>query len=275
MARLPLEDNFTDVIAKAQRGLKISDEQLAQRAEISPEDLAAIKSGEVRDTVIRRVARHLKLSATALDDLAHKRFYPTAPVFARGFAMFNTPHGDFTVNNYLVWDTRSRFAAVFDTGANAEALIGTIEAESLDVRHIFITHTHEDHIAALPALAAACPRAEVWSGEREPVDFPGAKTFAENAHFHVGELAIKTLFTWGHSPGMTTYFVTGLSWPVAIVGDSLFASSMGGSATHYSEQLRNNHEKIFTLPRNTVLAPGHGPLTTLALEKQHNPFFAR
>lgn len=275
MARLPLEDNFTDVIAKAQRGLNISDEQLAKRAEISIEDLAAIKSGEVLDVVIRRVARHLKLSATALDDLAHKRFYPVAPVFARGFAMFNTPHGEFTVNNYLVWDTRSRFAAVFDTGANAEGIIGTIEAESLDVRHIFITHTHEDHIAALPAIAAACPRAEVWSGEREPVDFPGAKTFAENAHFHVGELAIKTLFTSGHSPGMTTYFVTGLSWPVAIVGDSLFASSMGGSATHYAEQLRNNNDKIFTLPRNTVIAPGHGPLTTLALEKQHNPFFAR
>lgn len=275
MARLPLEDNFTDVITKAQRGLNISDEQLAKRAEVSIEDLAAIKSGQVLDVVIRRVARHLKLSATALDDLAHKRFYPAAPVFARGFAMFNTPHGEFTVNNYLVWDTRSRFAAVFDTGANAEALIATIEAESLDVRHIFITHTHEDHIAALAALAAACPRAEVWSGEREPVNFPGAKTFAENAHFHVGEIAIKTLFTSGHSPGMTTYFITGLSWPVAIVGDSLFASSMGGSATHYAEQLRNNNEKIFTLPRNTVIAPGHGPLTTLALEKQHNPFFAR
>ena len=86
MARLPLEDNFTDVIAKAQRGLNISDEQLAKRAEISIEDLAAIKSGEVLDVVIRRVARHLKLSATALDDLAHKRFYPVAPVFARGFA---------------------------------------------------------------------------------------------------------------------------------------------------------------------------------------------
>ncbi len=275
MARLPLEDNFTDVIAKAQRGLKITDEQLAKRAEVSLEDLAAIQSGQLLDAVIRRVARHLKLSANALEDLAHKRFYPAAPVFPRGFAMFNTPCGDMTVNNYLVWDARSRFAAVFDTGANAEALIATIEAEDLDVRHIFITHTHEDHIAALPALAAACPRAEVWSGEREPVDHPGAKTFAENAHFHVGEIAIKTLFTWGHSPGMTTYFVTGLSWPLAIVGDSLFSCSMGGSLTNYADQLRNNNEKIFTLPRNSVIAPGHGPLTTLANEKQHNPFFAR
>lgn len=275
MARLPLEDNFTDVIGKAQRGLKITDEQLAKRAEVTLEDLTAVKSGEVNDIVIRRIARHLKLSASALDDLAHKRFYPAAPVFARGLAMFNTPHGDMTVNNYLLWDTRSRSAAVFDTGANAEGLIATIEAEELDVRHIFITHTHEDHIEALPAIVAACPRADIWSSELEPVDHPKAKTFAENAHFHIGELAVKTLFTWGHSPGMTTFFVTGLSWPLAIVGDSLFASSMGGSVDHYADQLRNNHEKIFTLPRNTVIAPGHGPLTTLALEKQHNPFFAR
>lgn len=275
MARIPLEDNFTDVIGKAQRGLKISDEQLAQRAEISLEDLAAVKEGQLLDAVIRRIARHLKVSANALEDLAHKRHYPTAPAFARGFTLFNTPHEDMTVNNYLVWDARSRFAAVFDTGADAEDLIATIEAEELDVRHIFITHTHDDHIAALPAIAAACPRAEVWSSEREPVSHPGAKTFTENAHFHVGELSIKTLCTWGHSPGMTTFFITGLSWPVAIVGDALFSCSMGGSVTHYADQLRNDNDKIFTLPRNTVIAPGHGPLTTLAFEKQHNPFFAR
>lgn len=275
MARLPLEDNFTDVIAKAQRGLKISDEQLAQRAEIDLASLVAVKNGEVDDVVIRRIARHLKLSAVALDDLAHKRHYPTAPVFARGFMMFNTPHEDMTVNSYLMWDARSRSAAVFDTGANAEGLLGMIEAERLDVRHIFLTHTHDDHVAALPAIAAACPRADVWTSELETIDFPGAKTFKEDAHFHVGELAIKTLLTPGHSPGQTTFFVTGLSWPIAIVGDSLFSCSMGGSIAHYSDQLRNDNDKIFTLPRNSVIAPGHGPLTTLAFEKQHNPFFAR
>ena len=118
-------------------------------------------------------------------------------------------------------------------------------------------------------------KAEVWASELEPAPIAGAKTFKENVHFHLGPLAIKTLLTTGHSPGMTSYYITGLSWPLAIVGDSIFASSMGGSPTHFAEQFENNKIKLLTLPRDTVLACGHGPLTTLGQEKQHNPFFIR
>lgn len=274
MARIPLEDNFNDVINKAQRGLKISDADLAARAGVSPDELAAVKDGKPVDAIIRRVARHLRLSPDALENLAHKRWYPDLPDFPKGFAAFNTPYHDMTVNSYLVWDARAKVAAAFDTGATSQAMLDLIHTEGLTLRYIFITHTHPDHIADLPRLAAET-KAEVWASELEPVDLAGAKTFKENAHFHVGALAVKTLFTFGHSPGMTTFFVTGLSWPLAIVGDSVFASSMGGSATNFADQFRNNKEKIFTLPRDTVLACGHGPLTTLAQEKAHNPFFAR
>jgi hydroxyacylglutathione hydrolase len=274
MPRIPLEDNFTDVIGKSQRGLGITDQQLADRADVSLDDLAAVKGGQSIDAVIRRVARHLRLNPDALVALAHQAWYPEQALFPRGFAMFNTPYGDMTVNSYLVWDARSRIAAAFDTGASCTAMLDVIHSENLTLRYVFLTHTHEDHVADLPRLAAETP-AEVWSSEREPAAFPGAKTFKENAHFHLGdEIAIKTILTSGHSPGLTTYFVTGLSWPLAIVGDALFASSMGGSATHFQEQYRNNFDKILTLPRSTVLAPGHGPLTTLAQEKKHNPFFA-
>ncbi|MCC6416607.1 MAG: MBL fold metallo-hydrolase [Opitutaceae bacterium] len=275
MARIPIEDNCNDVINKTQRGLKISDEDLAARAGISAEDLAAIKGGAPLYGAIRRVARHLGLSPDALEVLAKKIWYPEQPSFPRGFAMYNTVFEDMTVNAYLAWDTRTKQAAAFDTGADCSAMLDTIKHEGLDLRYIFITHTHDDHIADLKKVSEAAPKAEIWAGELEPVDFRGAKTFKENAHFHVGELAIKTLFTWGHSPGMTTFFVTGLSWPLAIVGDSIFASSMGGSPTHFAEQLRHNKEKILTLPKDTVIASGHGPLTTLAQEKMHNPFFAR
>ena len=274
MPHLPLEDNYTDVIGKAQRGLKITDERLSAVAEVSLADLAAVKGGQVNDAVIRRIARHLKLSPDALEGLAHKSWYPQPRDFRHGFAMFNTPFEDITVNSYLIWDARTQAAAAFDTGANCDAMLDLARAEKLRVANIFLTHTHDDHIADLAKLAKATG-AEVWASEREPVDFPGAKTFKENAHFHMGALAIKTLFTWGHSPGMTTFYVTGLSWPIAVVGDSVFASSMGGSQTHFAEQYRNSADKIMTLPRDTVLACGHGPLTTVGEEKEHNPFFAR
>ena len=274
MARIPLEDNFNDVINKAQRGLQITDADLAKRAEVTLEDLAAIKAGKPHDAVLRRVARHLRLSPNALENLAHKRWYPQLPDFPKGFAAFNTPHGDMTVNSYLIWDPRARIAAAFDTGTDCRGMLDLLQAEELTLRYIFITHTHPDHVADLARLAAET-KAEVWSSELEPVASPGAKTFKENAHFHIGALAIKTLFTTGHSPGMTTFFVTGLSWPIAVVGDAVFASSMGGSAEHFAEQFANNKKKILSLPRDTVLACGHGPLTTLGQEKQHNPFFAQ
>jgi hydroxyacylglutathione hydrolase len=273
MPRLMLEDNYTDVIGKAQRGLQITDEQLAGLAEVSRADLATTKAGRPIDAVIRRVARHLKLSPDALEDLAHDRWFPEQARYRRGFAMFSTEFEGMRVNSYLIWDPRERIAAVFDTGANCDELLDVVRAEKLQVHYIFLTHTHDDHVADLPKLAAATG-AQVWASELEPSDLPGARTFKENAHFHVGEIAIKTLSTWGHSPGQTTFYVTGLGRPLAIVGDSLFAGSMGGSATHYLEQYRNDRQKIFSLPRDTVLACGHGPLTSVAQELIHNPFFA-
>ena len=61
---------------------------------------------------------------------------------------------------------------------------------------------------------------------------------------------------------------------IAIVGDSLFAGSMGGGNVSYEHAMRNNLEKILTLPDETIICPGHGPMTTVGEEKQHNPFFA-
>ncbi len=273
MPLIPLEDNFDDVINKAQRGLGVSDEELIRRAEVSAEDLAKVKNGEVISAVIRRVARHLGLNPRALDALAKHEWYPQIPVFPRGFAAFNTPFDDMTVNSYLVWDSKSREALAIDTGSSVEGMLDVIKSDRLRLKYIFITHNHSDHIAALPELAAAHPQAEVWSHELEPVPHDSAQYFKEGVHFHVGALSIKTLLTSGHSPGQTTFFIKGLSWPLAVIGDSLFSSSVGGSPTHFREQLKHDRSKIFTLPRDTVLAPGHGPLTSLAQEKQHNPVF--
>src|SRR5450759_2537962 len=120
MARIPLEDNFNDIIAKAQRGLKIADSDLAQRAEISAADLVALQAGQPNMAVLRRVARHLRLSPDALEVAAARSWYPAQPNFPAGFAVFNTAFEDITVNSYLIWDARTKLAAAFDTGASCE-----------------------------------------------------------------------------------------------------------------------------------------------------------
>jgi glyoxylase-like metal-dependent hydrolase (beta-lactamase superfamily II) len=71
-----------------------------------------------------------------------------------------------------------------------------------------------------------------------------------------------------------TFFVTGLSRPLAVVGDSIFAGSMGGGNVSYKDAIKNNVEKILTLPDETIICPGHGPMTTVGEERAHNPFFA-
>src|SRR5438552_274582 len=114
--------------------------------------------------------------------------------------------------------------------------------------------------------------ADVFTPAREPV--PGAELIDEGKRFRLGNLQIDTRLTWGHSPGGMTYVVTGLAHPIAVVGDSLFAGSMGGGNVSYQEALRNNLEKILTLSDDMIICPGHGPMTTVGEEKAHNPFFA-
>ena len=77
--------------------------------------------------------------------------------------------------------------------------------------------------------------------------------------------------THGHSIGGLTYVIDGLEKPVAVVGD-IFAGSMGGGMVSYEDALNTNREKIMTLLEDTILCPGHGPLTTIAEEKRTTRF---
>lgn len=273
MPLIPLEDTFADLINKAQKGRKITDERLASVSVVSMEDLLAVKGGKPMVAVIRRVARHLRLNPDALEALATHSWYPKRPILARGFGVFNTAYKEYSVNSYLIWDTRSKLAAAFDTGADSTEMIDFIKSEGLRLQCIFLTHTHEDHVAGLAALQAAT-KAEVWCHEAETFSFPGLRTFKDSAYFHIAEVSVKALLIGGHSPGLTTFFVSGLGLPLAITGDSLFAGSMGAcEPDQYEHQRRTIYNRVFTLPKDSIVAPGHGPLTTLTQEREHNPFF--
>ncbi len=268
---IPLEDNFTDIIGKPIRGLKLDEADVAQRAGVPLGELQALRGGEFKATVAEKIAPVLGLNARALAAVAQKRYAP-ADVTLEGLEQFNTVFEDMTVNAYLVWDPATREAAVFDTGADASGILETIAAKKLTPRFIFITHTHGDHIFDLDRLREKTG-APAWTSEKEPLD--GATSFAAGKTWELGGLKIESRSTWGHSKGGITFVVTGLSRPLAIVGDSIFAGSMGGGGVSYPDALKNNIEQILTLPENTVICPGHGPLTSVGEEQKNNPFFAK
>lgn len=269
---LPLEDNAGDVISKAMRGRELGDTAVGQRAGVDPEAVQAARKNNGTEATLRAIAPHLGLATEPLVALARGTWRPRPVTFPDGFAMATTPFDDMTVNAYLVWDVATQHAALFDTGATAAPLLAEIDRRRLHLEAIFLTHTHRDHIADLVSVLRH-HAAPVWTSDRETIS--GARTFAEGHVFELGALRIRTLATWGHSRGGTSYVVDGLAHPLAIVGDSLFASSMGGGMESYEAAYRNNVDKLLRLPSATVLACGHGPLTTVGEELTHNPFFAR
>ena len=100
-----------------------------------------------------------------------------------------------------------------------------------------------------------------------------AASFKPGVTFSLGKLHIETRDTSGHSAGGTTYHVHGLDRPLAIVGDALFAGSVGGIKGDYRAALKLIRDNILSAQDGTILAPGHGPLTTVLQEKESNPFF--
>jgi glyoxylase-like metal-dependent hydrolase (beta-lactamase superfamily II) len=271
-----LEDHVGDVLRKARLMAKVPPEVVARAAGWTPEELAAVEdSGRwPRRPDFGALAGVLQLDARKLQTLAEG--WRPAPVDTsrwREFRQFTTTQGGNTVHCYLVWDEVTREAALFDTGWDPAAAFATIKAERLDLKHFFITHSHHDHIAGFDAVRATFPRVAIHT------DMKGAPPQHRNRRndcIHVGSLRVTNRDTPGHVEDGVTYLVG--NWPedaphVAIVGDAIFAGSMGGAKDHGDLAKAKVREQILTLPPETLICPGHGPLTTVAWEKEHNPFF--
>ncbi len=268
---LPLEDTAADVLGKAQRGHSLSDEVLASRAGVLVEEIRELKSGGKDAEILGRVSRVLALGARSLTDLANGRYVPAAVEPPEGLFYTSTPYHDMMVNSFVVWDPETRDAAFFDTGSDAEPMLEFASTNNLQIRQIFITHIHGDHILDLDRVLAKTG-AHALVSALEPLE--GAEAFQPGAFFSIGSLKISTRRTSGHATGGITYVVEGLSKGLAIVGDAMFAGSMGGGKVSYDEALRTSRQEILSLPDETIICPGHGPLTTVGEQKQANPFFA-
>jgi len=270
-----LEDHLGDVLHKGRLHAGVAPETVAPAAGLSSAELAAVEASgnPPRPMDYRALGALLGLAPNKLQGLAAG--WQPAPVDLgrwRELRLLTSVGGGMGVNCYLLWDEVTREAALFDTGFDAAPILELIAAEHLDLRYLFITHGHHDHIAALPELKQRHPKARLRSNSRSA---PPDQRNRPNDCISLGSLRITNRDTPGHAEDGVTYIVG--TWPddaphVAIVGDALFAGSMGravGAAALARQKIR---DQILSLPAPTLLCPGHGPLTTVAEEQANNPF---
>ncbi|WP_309397772.1 MBL fold metallo-hydrolase [Cerasicoccus maritimus] len=274
---IPIEDLVEDVVSKAQSGLGLSDGELAEQCAAERTAIRQLRKGEFSADTAHAVAPVLGLSADALVALGEQAWYPE-PLALDGLVQINTPHPvpgyeEMTVNAYLVGDPATGKAAAFDTGADAAPLLAALKENGWTLETIFITHTHRDHIKDLAKLKdALAPGGKIYVHGNESLT--GATDIRDGQTFALGGLQVTARETSGHSPGGVTYIIDGLARPVAIVGDAIFAGSIGGVRANYRLALTQIRERVLSLPAETILCPGHGPMTTVADELRRNPFFA-
>jgi glyoxylase-like metal-dependent hydrolase (beta-lactamase superfamily II) len=271
-----LEDHAGDIVRKARAMSGVSATAVAKAAGLSEAELSSFEESgaAARSIPFAAMASLLALDAAKLQAVAGG-WLPSAKDLGawRELRQITTSQGGNAVHCYLVWDEVTREAALFDTGWDAEPVFKLVDENQIQLRHLFITHTHPDHVAAADPIRARFPKILFHT------DNPGALPQHRNRRndcIHLGSLRITNRDTPGHAADGVTYIVGNWSEDaphVAIVGDAIFAGSMGGAARDGALAKEKIREQILGLPADTLLCPGHGPLTTVAEEKAHNPFF--
>ena len=208
--------------------------------------------------------------------------------------------GPLMVNCYIVADEETKEAAVFDPAGNVDRILKVLADDHLKVKYIINTHTHWDHVGGnkelqdateapilthrdeAPALKEAGERAADFGMEVPNSD---ASQYVEEGNvIEVGSIKFTVIDLRGHSPAGLGFVFEGEleienkkeTRKAVICGDALFAGSIGRTDFAGGDVdllLDNIRKKIFTLPEETLVLSGHGPVSTVGHEKQHNPFF--
>lgn len=205
------------------------------------------------------------------------------------------PLGPLETNAVVIIDEDSQRVIVVDPSFEPEPLLEWAAEEGLTVDQIWITHGHADHTAGVPAVLRALPYpvdvliseeayqmvlkqgASFFGMRLEP--FPAEVRFIAHGEklgftsMDEGELIAEARFAPGHAPGSVVFYLPEPG--IAIVGDVIFREGIGrwdfeGGDFHLLT--KSIREQVFTLPDDTVLVPGHGPVTNVGWEKEHNPY---
>lgn len=200
--------------------------------------------------------------------------------------------GAYETNCYVLRASEAtKDCLIIDPGLEAEALIDFLNENGFNPVAVILTHGHIDHIAGLTELREDYPQIKVYIHklDAEMLTQPmtnlsammgGSFTTApadsfpeENDTIEVAGITLSVLHTPGHTPGGISLYAK--EDGIVFAGDTLFAGSVGRTdfPNGSTNQLINSiKEKLFTLPDETKVYPGHGPTTSIANEKKHNPF---
>lgn len=262
-----LEDDVSDVIRKALRGLEWSTARLAVACGIEVGDVEALLAGRRDGRLVRLIAPALGLDAEALEALP--RYVPPAldhPAVTR----LELPFGAVTVNAWLV-DGGDRRLLV-DSGCDPDSLVAAIERVTRVERitDVIVTHGHADHVGGLGLF----DRRKV--AIRGPAGGGGWNAFRIGDSLRLGAISVTARDAAGHATPALALEIHGLDVPVMAVGDALYAGSMGRCLDRSAYELakRTLWGLLEGCDRATWLLCGHGPATRLDEEWRANPFLA-
>lgn len=191
-------------------------------------------------------------------------------------------------NNYLIVDEKTKDAALIDCSSIDDRIDEEIEKQGANLKYILLTHGHFDHIAGIrPNRFKNNPQIVMHKADLDwlnnanqylpmfgmpEITIPKVDIFVEDGDtIKLGSLEIKVLHTPGHTQGGVCYLVDGNLFS----GDTIFREAVGRcdlEGGNFNQIVESIEDKIFTLPPETAIYPGHGNITSVEWEKEHNRF---